>query len=291
MCESCGLIWLNPRPTIEEYTIFYAEEFQNKRRGLETVDEAIKRLKKKDQKEKNEQTLDSIRPYLTSSSRVLEIGSGWGSLLHTIKTEYNCHVEGVEPSSMACAAARKYYGIPVFEGDLESYLQEKNEEKFDIVILIHVFEHLQDPNASLAALKKLLRPGGVIYLAMPDTTRPCEKPEGIFHIGHCYYYTPFTLLCMMIKNKWKPLFFLQDRFDMKMVIALVEDTRNACSYSLPSFAITKEDVYHLLRRYLFRYSFLKGMKKKMFLVVPEAARINFLKYCITILRKLRIINV
>src|SRR5262249_8965693 len=41
-------------------------------------------------------------------------------------------------------------------------------ESFDVVVMCHVLEHLHDPAAALAEIRRKLNPGGLLYLAVPD---------------------------------------------------------------------------------------------------------------------------
>jgi SAM-dependent methyltransferase len=73
---------------------------------------------------------------------------------------------GVEPSRFASELARERFGLDVRTGTIEG--ERLPPGSFDAVVLGDVIEHLPDPGAALARVRSLLRPGGVIYLALPD---------------------------------------------------------------------------------------------------------------------------
>jgi SAM-dependent methyltransferase len=73
---------------------------------------------------------------------------------------------GVEPSRFAAGFARERLGLDVRVGTLDGV--ELPEGDFDAVVMADVIEHLPDPGAALERVSRLLRPQGVVYLALPD---------------------------------------------------------------------------------------------------------------------------
>jgi SAM-dependent methyltransferase len=53
----------------------------------------------------------------------------------------------------------------------------KQQERFDVVALWNVFEHLPDPVASMKMFHELLRPGGVVIVKVPDARVLTLKPN------------------------------------------------------------------------------------------------------------------
>jgi 2-polyprenyl-3-methyl-5-hydroxy-6-metoxy-1,4-benzoquinol methylase len=97
--------------------------------------------------------------------RVLDVGCGDGKTL-AIMRDLGWQVFGVEPDLEAARAARKAYGIEVFAGDLDAANLES--ESFDAVLLHHVIEHVQDPQALLVQCRRLLRKGGRLVIMTPN---------------------------------------------------------------------------------------------------------------------------
>ena len=76
-------------------------------------------------------------------------------------------VAGVEPSAFASAFARDRLGLDVPHRRTSS-TPSLPDASFDAIVLGDVIEHLPDPGAALDRIAALLRPGGVLYLALPD---------------------------------------------------------------------------------------------------------------------------
>ncbi len=94
--------------------------------------------------------------------RLLDIGCGLGFLLSGVSPAWNKH--GVEISKLAGESARAFGTIHV--GDLHS--AKYADDHFDVVVLHHVIEHLDDPATLLAEALRVLRPGGKFLLGTPD---------------------------------------------------------------------------------------------------------------------------
>lgn len=101
----------------------------------------------------------------TERPRMLEIGASGGFFLDLARRE-GWQVEGVEPSKQAAAHARDELGLSVFQGFLEDFPEP--EEPFEAIHLSLVLEHVRDPRAFIRHAMSLLRPGGVIWVEVPN---------------------------------------------------------------------------------------------------------------------------
>lgn len=94
---------------------------------------------------------------------VLDVGCGNGAFLLRA-AEAGWHVQGIEPDPIAAAQAAAS-GVPVHRGDVTTFTFDK---PFDVITLSHVFEHLHDPQGVLSKCRQMLRPGGTLWMAMPN---------------------------------------------------------------------------------------------------------------------------
>jgi SAM-dependent methyltransferase len=97
--------------------------------------------------------------------RVLDIGCGRGITLFQMK-EDGWDVSGVEISETAATHARSLLGDTVFVGDVLA--APWPADSFDVINIWHVLEHLPDPVGVLARTRELLRPGGLLVVAVPN---------------------------------------------------------------------------------------------------------------------------
>lgn len=96
---------------------------------------------------------------------LLDIGCGNGEFLEYMR-DLGWRVAGVEPDPNAAAVARAR-GLDVRDGDL--FAQDLPSAHADVITLVHVIEHLPDPIATLQECRRILRPGGRIALATPNS--------------------------------------------------------------------------------------------------------------------------
>lgn len=106
--------------------------------------------------------LDRFAP--APNGRVLDVGCGCGMMLAELAARGR-QVSGLDPNDKAIAycAAR---GVAVLKGILPDAARTSGE-RFDVVLLLDVIEHIDDDRAALESAMSLLRPGGVAVVMVP----------------------------------------------------------------------------------------------------------------------------
>jgi SAM-dependent methyltransferase len=109
--------------------------------------------------------------------RLLDIGVGRGELLRMARAE-GWNVVGVEPSSSFAEYAAQHSGAEIRCAPVEEC--SFPDASFDVVILAAVLEHLYNPDDTIKAIARILRPGGALFLDVPNE-------RGLyFRIGNLY---------------------------------------------------------------------------------------------------------
>ncbi len=98
------------------------------------------------------------------SGRLLDVGTHCGFFLRLARG-MGWELVGVEPSPSA-DLARRYFGLDVRRGHLEEIYFPA--ESFDLVTLIDVVEHLDDPGRLLAEVRRILKPDGLVFIKTPN---------------------------------------------------------------------------------------------------------------------------
>lgn len=132
---------------------------------------------------------------------ILDIGCGRGQLLHAFLVR-GWKVMGTEMSERSAAHARERLGIPVQIGELASLHFPENH--FDVVVLWHVLEHVRDPHGFLTETQRILRPGGVLVVGVPNfgSLEARISREKWFPLDvprHLTHWTPDTLDAVLVK--------------------------------------------------------------------------------------------
>ena len=103
---------------------------------------------------------------LKTGVRVLEIGSGRGVLLKTLR-ERGTEVIGIEPSGTLSTEAVRLHG-PLPIARMSGTNLGFPDAAFDVVISFDVFEHIDDSDAHILEVRRVLRPGGAYALQTPN---------------------------------------------------------------------------------------------------------------------------
>ena len=126
--------------------------------------------------------------------RLLEVGCGNGRQLERL-AHAGWKVEGLDFDERAAQTARRL-GLEVKVGDLAS--ARYPDASFDAVILSHVIEHVPDPVALLVECRRILRSGGQLVLATPNSDSWGHRRFGRAWLGldpprHLLVFTPRAL--------------------------------------------------------------------------------------------------
>ncbi|HET6898951.1 MAG TPA: class I SAM-dependent methyltransferase, partial [Vicinamibacteria bacterium] len=127
-------------------------------------------------------------------ARVLDVGCASGRLPACLREHGYTEVMGVDPSPACAAAARRLYGIEVVAGTVQDC--GLPEGSFDAVSMIGVLEHMVDLRDALDGVARLLAPGGILYVEVPDATRFADFPNAPFQdfsTEHINFFGPLSL--------------------------------------------------------------------------------------------------
>lgn len=193
-CRNCGLLYLNPRPTVESLSRYYPDEYAPFSRP---------RLSSWMRRRSDRRDIRTLWPLLAPPRRVLDVGSATGELLHVIRASGNPRLLGVEPSPFAASIARDRRGLDVRTGTLESNCLA--DESFDTALLSHVLEHLPSPSGTLAELRRVLKPHGALILWLPNADSLAARAQRSYWMGfdaprHLYDFAPSTL-CRLLEEQ------------------------------------------------------------------------------------------
>ncbi len=132
--------------------------------------------------------------------KILDVGCGPGHLLSAID---GCHKKfGLEISDLCIGHIKRHYPeITVRKGTLDSCPDLPDD--FDIIVLYHVLEHLENPLAVLNSIRALLKDSGSLILGTPNIGGFCARRfKGNFRLlghPHLSLFNEKTLTAMLAK--------------------------------------------------------------------------------------------
>lgn len=170
-CADCSHGFMNPQPSWEELAPYYSEAYPpyDPSHGSTADDEMVLARARAEGEFRH-------LP-LPAGKKLLDVGCGAGFFLR-ISNQLGAVGKGIEPSDLAAERARSD-GLDVFTGTLEDYVATVGtDEKFDVITASHVIEHVPDPVTTLSLMKQLLAPGGMAWVAVPNSEARWVKVIG-----------------------------------------------------------------------------------------------------------------
>jgi SAM-dependent methyltransferase len=190
-CRECGFVFTNPRYPADGVLGQYRTSDDDEADKLELW----ARITTPSVLAEHERILDELEAASPSRMRLLDFGCGPCYFLErAARRGWDAH--GVEVAPWAREAAR-LRGLPNVHIGL---LAERAfaDGYFDVIHSSQVLEHLDDPRSELEELFRVLRPGGLLYVNVPNYHRiPVMLDLDDFAtdtpMGHLNYFTPRTL--------------------------------------------------------------------------------------------------
>ena len=206
--SSCELIWLDPMPAPQDigraYQNYYTHGLSLSVRQSK-IARIVERLLHKpciyalglyhERNQYKRMFLDDV-----PKGRLLEVGCGDGKRLARMQA-LGWQVTGQEVDSAAAQYASANWGLDVHLGELQTLA---TEDKFDVIIMSHVIEHVYDPVALLSTCYQLLKPEGALVILTPNIASYGYQKFGANWRGlepprHLYLFTRATLIAAVQK--------------------------------------------------------------------------------------------
>lgn len=166
-CTNCELVSIWPRPSAEEITEMYADDyFVGSDNKTHHMDVAYVDLLSSGDYQKG---VEEIRAHCQTGN-ILDIGCATGNFLYALK-QNGFQVKGIELSKFAAEFGRDKFGIDIINKPFDENLlgKELNENYFDVILMGDVLEHFTNPTAACELTAKILKPGGKAIIHLPGT--------------------------------------------------------------------------------------------------------------------------
>lgn len=165
-CLGCDLVRTDARPTRETIGQYYPSFYSAFERRPQST--GARRLMRDMLRLPYVLRWGDPAPPAPSPGRVLDVGAGIGADLERL-TAAGWEPWGIEPNPAAAAAAVARLGCSPHRIQVGSAEDSSYENgTFDLVLMLHVVEHLHDPAGVLSSVSRWLRPGGQAVLRCPN---------------------------------------------------------------------------------------------------------------------------
>jgi 2-polyprenyl-3-methyl-5-hydroxy-6-metoxy-1,4-benzoquinol methylase len=195
-CDDCELVFANPQ--VDESLVLAEYRAGSARANDLWVDVLLSERQLELDREKFEEILDELEPY-RGGGRLLDVGTSIGLFLR-LALDRGWDAIGNEFGERARQVARERFGLDVTDAPLDAMGVEP--ASFDVVTLNSVLEHVNEPRRMLAQVRELLRPGGVLFVIVPNVdSLACrvlhERAATFDGRNHLVYFSPATLSRML----------------------------------------------------------------------------------------------
>jgi 2-polyprenyl-3-methyl-5-hydroxy-6-metoxy-1,4-benzoquinol methylase len=196
-CDNCSLRFTQDVPDAAAIGRYYRSEnyisHTNTNKGLVNRLYHIAR---------NQTLSDKYRLILSATriqqGKLLDIGAGTGAFVAHMK-QRGWEVTGLEPDETARETASTVHRVQLLD---TGHLYSLPTDSFDAITLWHVLEHVHDLHAYLEQLKKLIKRGGRIFIAVPNYTSydamVYQEAWAAYDVPrHLYHFSPDAMERLM----------------------------------------------------------------------------------------------
>jgi SAM-dependent methyltransferase len=201
ICENCSHMYSVHEMDLGQ--LYLSEYNQSTYQNLEGMEKTFKRIttlepSQSDNWNRCERVDNFISSRFPGKERaevsVLDIGSGLGVFPFEMKKK-GYDVTALDPDSIAIEHIKKHSGVTTILGD---FLEVKIEEKYDVISLNKVLEHIENPILMLEKVNSLLKESGIVYIEIPDGEiakgQGKEREEFLIEHHHAFSFSSFSLL-------------------------------------------------------------------------------------------------
>jgi SAM-dependent methyltransferase len=193
---------MNPLPNPEDDEQLYGDEFYVERGlevGLDEQNVIMRRL--------IEARVRLLTELIAGPGTLLDVGAGTGLFVEA-STRAGWRAIGIETSAAAARIASRIGSTSVRQGRLED---SSFAEKFDVVTLWDVLEHLANPRSTLRRIRGLLSDHGLVAISLPNVEGLKAKALGTRwryyrrEFGHVSHFSPKTLVTLLEQAGFVPV--------------------------------------------------------------------------------------
>ncbi|WP_293875416.1 class I SAM-dependent methyltransferase [Flavobacterium sp.] len=221
-----------PKPDLDKLSRYYeSDDYISHTDGKRSLFEKIYHLIKSSALKSKVKLINAQ----ASVGSLLDIGAGTGDFLVVAKKD-GWQTTGIEPSEKARATAiRKGVYFAENLSDLENH-------SFDIITMWHVLEHVPNLNDYLLELKRLLKPNGVIFIAVPNFKSFDATYYGKFWAAydvprHIWHFSKTAIQKLFTEKEMKLAEVLPMKFDSFYVSLLSEKYKTGNMNYLKAFFV------------------------------------------------------
>jgi 2-polyprenyl-3-methyl-5-hydroxy-6-metoxy-1,4-benzoquinol methylase len=172
LCSSCGFAFVNPRPSLNFLMEFYSVQgIDQKTNGIITLASVIEQEKNYPNSTVDaKRMIDNLLKFVNQSKggegyKLLDVGCGYGFFSReAIKNGFN--VTALEIASEDRKIATEMTGLIPIAKSFEDF--KYDGQLYDVILMSQILEHAFDVNLWIKKAYNILKPNGLILIALPN---------------------------------------------------------------------------------------------------------------------------
>lgn len=172
----------------------------------------------------------------TTEKKLLDIGCGTGDFLATAK-KHSWNIAGVEPDENALQIATEKTETEIHSNEV---LSKMDDQSFDAITMWHVLEHVPNLKEHISTLKRLLKPNGTIFIAVPNFNSHDANLYKEFWAAydvprHLWHFSQGSIKKLFSQENMKVVKILPMKFDAYYVSLLSEKHKTGSMNPIKAF--------------------------------------------------------
>jgi 2-polyprenyl-3-methyl-5-hydroxy-6-metoxy-1,4-benzoquinol methylase len=212
-CNNCSFLFTNPRPRAIEIGLYYQSDRYVSHAGDKQNLSFMYKVYDVVRDYSIKQKLKLIKSY-HPNGKLMDLGCGLGYFLNGVVKDKTFDALGVDVSTEAIDYVKQKFGYAVLG---EDKLDTIEKHSFDVITQWHVLEHVHLLNERMQQLKRMLKPNGTLFIAVPNSNSWDAKHYREFWDGydvprHLYHFNQKSFGLLMQKHGFeviqtKPMIF------------------------------------------------------------------------------------
>lgn len=265
-CSACGYVGYLDRPADTWFRHYYDTVWDAK--TVKTL-ETIKTFKQS-------RIVQVARELgIPTSSRVFEVGTGYGQLLRQFHDAGFASVFGIEHSAHRAELASRYAEATVFHGDFGHWSEQEEAKasgQFDVVYSKSVMEHMEEPRLLFQHASRIQPEGGWLIVAVPNVLHEPVTVTWLF-LPHLHAFSAASLATIAASNGYQPVRVEEDG---KGLVLVARKQASPVSGFVKPRVPTRSELMQLWRTRWAVTSFAEGQDRVFWWTVNDPNRTGVL---------------